>query len=284
MCRLLAYVAGREQSLQDTVGKSALADFRSLARIHGDGWGVAWTSADEPPRIAMRHSITSAATDPAFASSAKEVCARAAFLHLRWASGGLGVNLANTHPFLADGWAFAHNGFIPGSERVLALLPTRHRSSLSGTTDSERFFRLVLACAERTGDIVTGLQTAGQLVRDIAGAMSINSMLLSPSRLLAVQGLSGAQPPVTELLARVEQPDQLPLNHIEGYFQLAYRQSGDGLVIASSGLPTEGWTLLPPDSVMDVDVPTGQWTRRPLIPETDRVPGESASAAETERT
>jgi predicted glutamine amidotransferase len=265
MCRLLAYVAAEERSLQDAVGAETLAGFRSLSRVHGDGWGAAWTSAAEAGGIAVHRSTTAAAADPAFASVPGEAPARAAFVHLRWATAGIPVNPANTHPFLADGWAFAHNGFVRNSDRILELLPARHRTALRGTTDSERYFRLVLHCAEDAGDVVAGVQTAARLILDIAGPVSINAMLMSPSRLVAVHGLTGARPPVDDLLALVEHPDHLPQDHLEGYFHLAYRQTGDAIVIASSGIPREGWTALLPDSVMDVDVATGSWVRHPLL-------------------
>lgn len=277
MCRLLAYVARERRSAEDAVGRSTLSAFTSLARVHGDGWGAAWTTPDRPGGITAHRSTTSAAADPVFAATAEQVRARAALLHLRWATPGLAVNPANTHPFLADGWAFAHNGFIGGSEQVLGLLSRRQRTSLRGTTDSERYFRLVPQCAEDTGDIVAGLQAASRLVRDLAGSVSVNAMLLSSSRLLAVRGLTGAPPPTTGLLAVVAHPDQLPPDHLEGYYQLSYRHTGDGLVIASSGLPSEGWTPVPPDTVMDVHIRDGRWTWHALLPETR--PGSAHSAS-----
>jgi predicted glutamine amidotransferase len=265
MCRLLAYVAAEERSLRDVVGAETLSSFRSLACVHGDGWGAAWTADPADGGLAVRHSTASAAADPAFGSVTGQVAARAAFVHLRWATAGIPVDPANTHPFVADGWAFAHNGFVRSSDRILELLPTRHRAALRGTTDSERYFRLVLHCAERAGDVVAGVQQAARLILDIAGPVSINAVLLSSSRLVAVHGLTGARPPVDDLLALVEDPGHLPQDHLEGYFHLAYRQVGDAVVIASSGIPRDGWTPVLPDSVMDVDVASGSWARHPLL-------------------
>jgi hypothetical protein len=274
MCRLLAYVTADGGTAQDAVGRQTLSDFRSLARLHGDGWGSAWVSASDPDGIAAYRSTASAAIDPAFATTAGEVSARAALFHLRWATPGLAVDPANTHPFVADGWALAHNGFVRDSDRLEELLPARHRRALRGTTDSERYFRLVLHCAEQTGDVLTGLQQAGQLIADLIGPVSLNAMLLSSSRLLVVQGLGGARPPVEQLLARAGHPDHLPLDHLEGYFGLAYREVGGTLTIASSGLPRNGWTPLRQDSVMDVDVAAGAWAVHPLLAASTRELGE----------
>jgi predicted glutamine amidotransferase len=274
MCRLLAYVATEARPPQEAVGEGTWAAFRSLSCIHGDGWGGAWTEDGKPPSVSSHRSTTAAADDPSFAALGREVSARAAFFHLRWATTGLAVRPENTHPFVADGWAFAHNGFVRGSERIADLLPTRHRSALAGTTDSERYFRLVLHFAEQAGDIVAGLQTAARTILDIGGPVSINALLLSPTRLLAVHGLAGARPPTDDLLALVEHPDRLPQDHLDGYFHLAHREVDGTLTVASSGLPRDGWTPLPPNSVMDVDVATGGWAQHPLLGEPAAVGGE----------
>lgn len=265
MCRLLGFVADRARPMHDAVGPDTLATFRALARVHGDGWGAARTDGTGQP--AVRRSTRSAAVDDGFPEMTDEP-AKAAFVHLRWATTGLAVNLSNTHPFAADGWAFAHNGFVRGSDRIAELLPARHRALLSGTTDSERYFRLVLHCAEQVGDMLGAVREASRLIRDVSGAVSINAMLLSSTQLLAVQGLSGAQPPLDDLLALVPNADHLPLDHLDAYFHLAYRADERRVVISSSGLPRHGWTPIPHDSVMDVAVGTGAWTLTGLLGET----------------
>ena len=273
MCRLLGYVAPRACSVQDAVGGPTLAAFRALARIHGDGWGAAWLPERGEERIGVCRSTASAADDPGFAAVARSLRSRAAFVHLRWATEGIAVTAANTHPFVADGWAFAHNGFVRSSEALLPLLSHRHRTALRGSTDSERYFRLVLHHAERAGDIVGGLQRAAAVIRDSSAPVSINAMLLAPGRLLAVQGLAGARPPRDDLLAKVAHPDHLPQDHLDGYFRLCRRRVGDALAVVSSGLPRDGWTELAPDSVLDVDVASGAGRTHPLLDDApDRLP------------
>jgi predicted glutamine amidotransferase len=262
MCRLLGFVAPAELSLEAAAGPATLHAFRGLASIHGDGWGMAWTGTDG---VDVRRSTSSAAEDPTFADCAREVAARAGFLHLRWATTGIPVQPANTHPFVADGWAFAHNGFVRGADAIERLLSPMHHSALVGTTDSERYFRLVLQCAEQTGDMLAGLQLAAHRIMELSGAVSLNAMLLSADRLLAVHGLHGSPPPVADLLELVARPEDLPIDHLDSYFQLSYRVTDDALVVASSGVPREGWTLQPPNMVMDIDVASGQWRNVPLL-------------------
>jgi predicted glutamine amidotransferase len=264
MCRLMAYCAPESRSLRDAVQEPTLSAFRDLSCVHGDGWGMAWARPDGGG-LEVRRSTLAAVNDPDFLAAATEVSARAGFLHLRWATEGFAVVAANTHPFVADGWAFAHNGFVRGIERIEALLTDQNRHALAGSTDSERYFRFVLQCAAETGDILSGLQQAAWTIDEVCGAVSLNAMLMSSTRLLAVQGLTGATPPRDDLLAIFDDPALLPQDHLDGYFRLCRRYVGEALVIASSGMSRERWIDQPPDTVMDVDITTGEWQLQPLL-------------------
>lgn len=265
MCRLLAYASPVERTLADAVDPATLKAFRSLSRLHGDGWGMAWAVGGAADPLVQR-STMSAADDPEFERAATTIAARAGFLHLRWATTGIPVRPDNTHPFVGGGWAFAHNGFVRGAQTIERLLSDPNRNALTGETDSERYFRLVLQCADRAGDMVAGLQSAAEQIRDLSGAVSVNAMLLSSDRLLAVHGLSGAQPPLDDMLEVFPTVDHLPLDHLDAYFQLSCRVTGDTLVVTSSGTPRDGWTTQAPNTVLDVDLGTVSWQSHPLLP------------------
>lgn len=278
MCRLLAYATAVDATLADAVEPSTVTAFRELSCLHGDGWGMAWADGGSAgPRV--WRSTTSAADDPEFEAAATTVAARAGFLHLRWATTGLAVRPDNTHPFVGDGWAFAHNGFVSGADAIERLLSDRNRRALRGSTDSERYFRLVLQCAERTGEIVEGLQMAAGTIRELCGAVSLNAMLLSADRLLAVHGLSGAAAPIEDMLEVFPTVDQLPLDHHGSYFQLSYRAVGNTLTVTSTGTPRDGWSAQPPDSVLEVDLGSVRWRSHPLLPgSTTRGPVDDVSS------
>lgn len=266
MCRLLAYATPVDRTLAEAVDVETLTAFRALSCLHGDGWGMAWAAADSPEPL-VRRSTASAADDPGFAHASEATAARAGFLHLRWATTGIDVRLDNTHPFVGDGWAFAHNGFVRGAEAIERLLSRRGRNALTGATDSERYFRLVLECAERAGDMVSGLQAAAELIRELSGVVSLNAMLLSADRLLAVHGLSGALAPIDDMLEVFPSTRDLPLDHLDAYFQLSYRVMDDALAITSSGMPRDGWTAQPVNTVLDVDLDSVSWQSHPLLPQ-----------------
>ena len=145
MCRMLAMRPATPSAARDV-----LSDFRKQARFgatgtnelrtHPDGWGVVVEGEDGPRRLGR--SVADAFDDPGFeevVQSASNVRAGSLVLaHLRNASVG-GKRPENTHPFVADGWAFAHNGTIHDSDRILAAGEPHE-----GETDSERFFRRFL--------------------------------------------------------------------------------------------------------------------------------------------
>jgi len=269
VCRLMAYVSATGATIEDLLGPREFAGFRDLSRLHRDGWGMAWlTGADEPPlpdvgRITLRdgrlratRSILPAYEDSAFGALAGWRLGEAGLLHLRWATSGLAVTESNTHPFLTRGWAFAHQGSIPSSDLLDSLLAPVWSARREGTTDSERYFLYLLQCIETEGGLVAGAQHAVTEIIERCGPASLNAVLLSPSSLLVVHGLAGLEPPREDILSAVATPEDVPLDHLEGYFRLRYRRRDGDLVVTSSGLAAEGWQALPDESILHVELGT----------------------------
>lgn len=157
MCRMLGIVA------KSGIDASLLRDFRTLAEIgrvrkgaqagHRDGWGIAYFDEDAPDYAGRRP--RSASEDiREYEQACKRVDEkrpRIIIAHVRKASQG-SCSLENTHPFIKDGWCFAHNGTIYYTQE-----------KLKGRTDSERFFE----------DIVARMKEGKGVVDAIAGAVSV---------------------------------------------------------------------------------------------------------------
>lgn len=246
MCRLLGYCSQRDRSLTDVLGPDGLREFTGMCALHGDGWGMAWYAGAEP---VSRKSPARADTDPGYSTLTTTPLTDLGLLHLRWATPGLSVNEANSHPFRYGNCTFAHNGAIRPQDRLPQLLPPERERQLGGTTDSERYFLLIMAeLAGNGGDMVAAIAKAAAAIDARFETNSLNAILLSPEKLYAVSWYnSGTVPAATLRSAGYGEPE------IAAYFDLRYTAAGDAVVVASSGWPQPGWATLPNHHVLITD-------------------------------
>ncbi len=246
MCRLLAYSSGRAASLEDLIGPDGLEEFTGLCALHGDGWGMAWYDGEEPD---IRKSPIRADSEAEYDKLAREPLGDLGLVHLRWATPGLGVNERNSHPFRYERYGFAHNGAIHPQDRLGEMLPPEWERRLGGTTDSERYFLLIMSRLEaHGGDVVAAIAEAAMDIDARYEPNSLNAMLLSPDRLYAITWYHSSRIPEAKLRSYGREQEE-----ITAYFDLAYQASGDGVVVASSGWPQPGWTVLPNRHVLVAD-------------------------------
>jgi predicted glutamine amidotransferase len=264
MCRLFGYVSDRPTAVVDELGPEGFRDFTALARVHDDGWGMAWL--DDAGRTQTARSPASADDDPEYARLAARPLGAAGFAHLRWATGGLAVGVENTHPFADGPFAFAHNGHIAPIDRLEGMLTAGSRARLVGTTDSERYFRLVVQCIEEEGDEAGGVTLALRLLMREFPNSSLNALLLTSRHLFAVHVNSRADSPRAGLRALFESPDAIPFRHENEYYAMDYRLTSTCVQVISSGLDAPGWSPVPADSAAMIDVATREITRLELLP------------------
>lgn len=159
MCRLLGIVASEltEFGLVLTEAPRCLA---TLSREHPDGWGIAIHDAsaasasrdvslgDAPWQL---HKGTApAGDDRRFHELAARSTGHLLVAHVRQKTVGP-TRLENTHPFVRDGWVFAHNGTIKEQDGLRARCSGRRLREISGDTDSELFFAYVLTRLDERG-------------------------------------------------------------------------------------------------------------------------------------
>lgn len=255
MCRLLGYVSAAPESAVEGLGVAEFQTFTALSAVHGDGWGMAWREpGDGRTRVAT--SPRSAADDPAYFGLAEQALGSAGLVHLRWATDGLVVDGVNTHPFADGDYALAHNGSISPIDELESLLWEGSLARLKGDTDSERYFRLVLQCIEEVGDERDGLAHAVGLLHQHFPEASLNALFLTSTHLYAVHVNSGAATPLDDLRELVGSDDAMPHGHATAYFDMAYKVSASAVHVISSGLPDAGWTPMPADSLLAIDLRT----------------------------
>jgi predicted glutamine amidotransferase len=224
MCRLLGWVSDTPRALADLLTTAELAEFTELSRHHADGWGIAWYDGDGA--IQTRRSEGAAYRDEAYAKAVTEIASTGAVLHLRWATPGIPVQPGNTHPFVRDGYAFAHNGSIWPRDGLLDLIDTV--PDLVGDTDSELYLLALLQRAAKLG-FDDGLR---ETITDITAELtpsSLNALLLGDGALTVLccnVGDAGCPADAGPDAA----PEKLP-----GYYDLRLRHIGDARLVASSG-------------------------------------------------
>lgn len=266
MCRLLGYVTARPTSVVDVLGRDDFDTFTALTEVHGDGWGMAWHRTLYAPTEAVS-SAQNASVDPQYAALAEQELGCSGLVHLRWATGGLPVTPENTHPFTDAGYAFAHNGHVAPIAHLEAQLSEESLARLAGDTDSERYFRLIVQCIdEAAGDEEAGVTRALEiLVREFPNS-SLNALLLTPTKLFAIHINSRVDSPVESLRELFESVEAMPASHATEYYAMDYRITDDAVHVISSGLDAEGWTRIPGDTAVMIDLATREVSRLHPVP------------------
>ena len=133
-----------------------------------DGFGVAWYAdgAPTPHRFRVAKPM---ADDPTLGGN-DAISASGFVAAARNASPGLALMETNTAPYVAERWAFSHNGFVrrfaDRRDELCADISPRRRGGIEGTTDSELLFALALTGVDDGADPATALARVVALVGD----------------------------------------------------------------------------------------------------------------------
>ncbi len=235
MCRLLGVVAPRPLPLPALL-RDNLASFTALSERHKDGWGTAFWDRDGA--LQRVRAVERASDSDHYAETVRGAWTDAGMLHLRRASKGLALTSANTHPFVDGDVAFAHNGFAEPIDALDALVAQHGGAASEGTTDSERYFRLVRALMTRMAP-ERALLFAAQLIASATRAESLNALLLTPDALYALRADDAAL-----TLARGNSPVE---------YALHWSVEAGAVTIASTGWERhpERWREMPAWSVLE---------------------------------
>lgn len=177
ICRLFALHAGTDDVEATFWLLDAPASLAEQSHANPDGFGLATLSSAAEFELVIRPAL--AAEDDAFAHQARSVRAAQFLAHVRYADTGR-VSLANTHPFIADGRVFAHNGVLGDLDEIDRQLG-QDRDLVAGQTDSERLFALLtVAIWQAEGDVRRGIIDAVSGVVARYELYAINFLLGTP--------------------------------------------------------------------------------------------------------
>lgn len=235
MCRLMGFVSNEKTTFEHMAGPG-FPDFVALSSIHCDGWGVSTIDKDEEKAHLVR-AAEMAHTSSQFDSALKGAVADGGLLHLRWATPGLPVSENNSHPFVYEDFTFIHNGSINPPSAVDKFIDPSFSWMITGDTDSERYFYLLMTEIKNHG-FVAGVQRAVEIVKKHANFSSINAMIMNEDLFIVIAEYD---------------PEKSPSFGGPDYYDLNYRKDDDGVVVASTGWPTDGWVPLPNHHMLVVD-------------------------------
>jgi len=112
--------------------------------LNGDGFGVGWYAPRLSREPAVFHSVTPAWNDRNLRELAPVVASPCVLAHVRAATPGFGVDLANCHPFAWRRQLLMHNGYLNEftrlRRRLLAPLCDEAFNLVRGSTDTEHLF------------------------------------------------------------------------------------------------------------------------------------------------
>jgi predicted glutamine amidotransferase len=254
MCRLLAWAGHQPVTVAQALGEPDFEAFTALSRQHADGWGMACLPAR--PHNAVPTTTTStacAAEDPKYSTVTHNVATELGFLHLRWATPGLPVVVANTHPFVRGHWAFAHNGAIHPQDRLDKILPAGWQSRMRGTTDSERYFLAIAARMEEGASVRDAVAAVVEDIFEKFEPTSLNAMLLGPDALHIIAAYDPSRVPTLGASSSSGSDSGLLDT---AFYDLHHRRRAGSSVVASSGFPQpadDGWEPLPNMSILRIE-------------------------------
>lgn len=211
-----------------------------------DAYGVAWYAGDG---WGLRRDRLDAEDEGLVA----EVEGAAIVSHVRPVSMGPLMD-ENIMPFIDQGWAFAHHGFIDRAS-LIELLDQENKKALKGTTDSEAYFRLVLQEISRRRDPVMGLTAAVYKIEDIGYFTSLNSVLSDGKRLYILRYVKGNERKYGLYVAEVgggevRTSSKVSLMQVEASF------TGKGYVISTT--PIEASEPVPNKAILVIDEKMGE--------------------------
>lgn len=246
--------------------------------LNGDGFGIGWYAPRLWHEPALFHQITPAWNNRSLQSIARVVASPCIMAHVRAASPGSEVNLANCHPFGYGGYLLMHNGHVGAfrsvRRRLLETLSDEAFNVVKGSTDTELLFAVFVDEIIRNGCPV---EPGGEGAQEGWGAMELARRLSDAiARVVeTVEEDGGGEPSFLNVAvadgSRVavcrfdtdprESPETLYLLNGEMYEPAGRRfperrteDEGEAMVVSSERLTDDPrWRPVPPSSMVVLD-------------------------------
>ncbi len=238
MCRLLGLMSKEPVSIELslTAAEDALviqSKKDTRGKENADGWGIVWYDGR---KFNIKKSIVGAYLDPEFFNLAEKISASLLISHIRYKTQGE-LNIKNTHPFAYHCWYFAHNGTIYNKEDFEPYIDM----TAIGDTDSERFFRYLMAHVLISGNPVDGIIEGLQYVVKNFKYSALNFLMMSRNWFIAFRKIGTGNPEDFGLYYVVQDYKDVHKILISQLMEIKYSEDPDYdvLLIASEKLSSD---------------------------------------------
>jgi len=284
MCRFTLYLGPPVRLstlLTEPEHSLILQSFHAAERaepLNGDGFGIGWYAPRLHSEPALFHQITPAWNNRNLQSIAKVVASPCVMAHVRAASPGSDVNLANCHPFGYGGYLLMHNGVVGAfrtvRRKLLEGLTDEAFNVVRGSTDTEHLFAVFVDEIVRNGcpvDPAAAQGTDGQGALELAKRLSaaltrtldlVHDLGARAPSFLNVAVSDGKHVAVCRFTDHpTEQPETLYLLHGEMYEPAGRRfverrkgDEGEAMVVSSERLTSDHrWMPVPANHMVVLD-------------------------------
>jgi len=241
MCRLLSTFGKPEKWSKIIIEFRKQANTGEILPIpgiqpgHKDGWGMARSNIDKSRMETVGRYLGSAMETDEYKQNIDSVSTppHIFMCHLRKASPGIPISLANSHPFHHENWAFSHNGTVYNANELMSNSSFRFTSDDS---DSEHYFHYLLSYILNENIKKTFPEKIIDALLNInVSFTSLNSVFSNGSELFAIRYCT----------------------EYEDYYSLSYYETNNGIVISSEPvhipeLKTNLWKEIPNRSILRV--------------------------------
>ena len=251
MCRLLGFISPTPVTAADLIGADESQQWQDLGHLHSDGWGTAWIPAGAETLDRLRVP-REGADDERLTGALDSDAVEGRICHLRMATNGRDLE-ENTHPFLAENIALAHNGSIHPIERLREYVSAAEIAEIGGTTDSAIVFALILRRIRHGEPLLDAVVATVRMLRADFDHPGLNLLLLTPKVMIIAHATAGTTIPYLH--------GPLPPDHRDHYYRMSWQRFADGAtIVSSSGLEHRGWSLIEQNTVMRLSIENGAET------------------------
>src|SRR5262249_23875293 len=255
MCRLITYL-GKATRLERVISEPehslVIQSYRPIEMTSGvvnaDGFGVGWYNRALDATPCVYKSPSPIWSDQNLPALSRHIASECIFANVRSATPGQAVDYSNCQPFAVGPFLFMHNGYIENfrlamMRQIRDVLRDEYYTAITGSTDSEHIFALLLHCLHgRPASLPSMVAAMSEVIGQVRGWARAKGVQVALN--LAVT--NGECVVVSRCASKVPAPSL--------YYAVDSPFFPQAVVIASERpFASADWVVVPEDSIVAFD-------------------------------